>query len=220
MSFPTSPTNGQEATINGITYVYSSTNAAWTRKPRQLYTAGVNPPANPAAGDQWYDTSEDILYQYTSDGIAYFWLDIRSGIFGGNSASLGETAISGNLIPTANLTYSLGNVNYQWKDLYVSSNTIYIGGTGLSVVNGTLQLGGAPLVTYANTDAAAYLQSGNLTNFLAAGITNSNPISYNAKTITANVTIANTYNAVSGGPITIANNVVVTIADGAVWSIV
>jgi hypothetical protein len=220
MAFPVAPTNGQETTVNGITYTFSSSNNAWTRKPRQLFTTGVNVPTNPAAGDQWYDTSEDILYQYINDGTTSYWVDIRSGIFGGNYATLGETLISGNLTPTTNVTYSLGNITHQWKDLYVSSNTIYIGGTGLSVQNGALQLGGSPLVTYANTDAAAYLQSGSLTNFLAAGITNSDPISYNAKTITANTTIANTYNAVSGGPITIANNVVVTIADGAVWSIV
>jgi len=31
MSFPTSPTNGQTATLNGITYTYSSANTSWTR---------------------------------------------------------------------------------------------------------------------------------------------------------------------------------------------
>ena len=30
MSFPLSPTNGQQANINGVTYVYSSTLTAWT----------------------------------------------------------------------------------------------------------------------------------------------------------------------------------------------
>jgi hypothetical protein len=33
MSFPTSPTNGQTATINGITYTYSATYGTWTRVP-------------------------------------------------------------------------------------------------------------------------------------------------------------------------------------------
>jgi len=31
MSFPTSPVNGQQATVNGITYVYISTKNAWNR---------------------------------------------------------------------------------------------------------------------------------------------------------------------------------------------
>jgi len=33
MAFPTSPTNGQQATINGITYTYSTTYGTWTRVP-------------------------------------------------------------------------------------------------------------------------------------------------------------------------------------------
>lgn len=31
MSFPTSPINGQQATVNGITYVYISAKNAWNR---------------------------------------------------------------------------------------------------------------------------------------------------------------------------------------------
>lgn len=31
MAFPTSPSNGQTALINGINYTYNSTNNAWTR---------------------------------------------------------------------------------------------------------------------------------------------------------------------------------------------
>jgi hypothetical protein len=33
MSFPTSPTNGQVATINNIDYIYDSTYQAWSRQP-------------------------------------------------------------------------------------------------------------------------------------------------------------------------------------------
>ena len=31
MSFPTSPTNGQQVTLNYVTYQYDSTNTAWYR---------------------------------------------------------------------------------------------------------------------------------------------------------------------------------------------
>lgn len=33
MSFPTSPSNGQTTSVNGITYTYSSTYGTWTRVP-------------------------------------------------------------------------------------------------------------------------------------------------------------------------------------------
>lgn len=32
MSFPTTPTNGQQAVVNGITYIYNATNNAWKRQ--------------------------------------------------------------------------------------------------------------------------------------------------------------------------------------------
>ena len=38
MSFPTSPTNGQNATVNGIQYIYSSGQNAWTR----VYQTSLN----------------------------------------------------------------------------------------------------------------------------------------------------------------------------------
>ena len=31
MAFPTSPTNGQQATVNGIVYIYNSTTRSWRR---------------------------------------------------------------------------------------------------------------------------------------------------------------------------------------------
>lgn len=52
-------------------------------------------------------------------------------------------SISSNLIPSANITYSLGSQLKQWKDLWVSSNTIYIGGTAVTVQNGNLLVGGS-----------------------------------------------------------------------------
>jgi S-adenosylmethionine synthetase len=44
MAFPTSPTNGQTASVNGILYQYSTTKTAWTVVPNtafQLTTTGV-----------------------------------------------------------------------------------------------------------------------------------------------------------------------------------
>ena len=41
----------------------------------------------------------------------------------------------GNIIPAANVTYNLGEPGNEWNSLYVSSNTIYIGGVPLSVDN-------------------------------------------------------------------------------------
>jgi hypothetical protein len=57
-----------------------------------------------------------------------------------------DGTVTGNLIPSANVTYSLGNETHQWKDLWVSSNTIYINSIPLSIdTGGTLLVNGAPV---------------------------------------------------------------------------
>ena len=40
--FPTSPSNGQQVTLNGVTYIYNSTKTAWLRNA----TTGANLTAN------------------------------------------------------------------------------------------------------------------------------------------------------------------------------
>lgn len=40
---------------------------------------------------------------------------------------------TGNIIPSANVTYSLGSSTNRWKDLWISGNTIYIGKETISV---------------------------------------------------------------------------------------
>ena len=47
-------------------------------------------------------------------------------------------AFDGNIIPSANVTYSLGDSTHQWKDLWVSNNTIYIGNVPIRVDSGRL----------------------------------------------------------------------------------
>jgi len=73
-------------------------------------------------------------------------------------------AFDGNILPSANVTYSLGSETRQWKDLWVSNNTIYIGNTPIRVDGTTLLINGAPVSggTYSNTNVAAYLL-GNIT---------------------------------------------------------
>ena len=49
------------------------------------------------------------------------------------TSNLGITGnITGNLIPAANVTYSLGNATNAWKDLYLSGTTIFIGSQNIS----------------------------------------------------------------------------------------
>ena len=55
----------------------------------------------------------------------------------------GTVTASGDLVPNLDSIYSLGSADRQWKDLYVSNTTIYVGGTPISVVDGNLTVGGS-----------------------------------------------------------------------------
>ena len=47
-------------------------------------------------------------------------------------------SVTGNILPTANSTYSLGNASSWWSSLYVAGNTIYLGNLQLKAVNGQM----------------------------------------------------------------------------------
>ena len=67
-----------------------------------------------------------------------------SGLTGGASSgnatlSLNYENLAGNLIPSANNTYSLGSINKVWKDVYVGPGSLYVNGQKvLEDSNGTI----------------------------------------------------------------------------------
>ena len=73
-------------------------------------------------------------------------------------ASSGAT-VKGNLLPDANVTYSLGSTSQRWKDLWISNSTIYIGETNITASGSTLIVGGANVVTQT---ATGNISGGNL----------------------------------------------------------
>ena len=64
------------------------------------------------------------------------------------------------IIPASNGTYSLGNSTHQWKDLYVTGNTIYIDNVPLTISNGNLYVNNAPITPSANIQFLQFSQTG------------------------------------------------------------
>lgn len=93
-------------------------------------TSTATPPSNPSVGDVWYSTGEDRIYRYTSDGTVKAWLDVTGSTYTFDMS--GEIALTGNIVPSANVIYSLGTSAYRFKDLYLSGNTIYLGNATIS----------------------------------------------------------------------------------------
>jgi len=111
------------------------------------------------------------------------------------------------------LTYPYGNE---------ASVLVFVSGVkqktdSYAVINGQLVFTEAPPAGTGNIEVV-YLGQRILTNpYLSAdtyGI-----VRINAATLTENVTISTGYNASSAGPLTVANNVVVTIANNSTWTI-
>ena len=127
-----------------------------------------------------------------------------------NSFNLNKNVIvSGNILPSANVTYSLGNVTNQWKDLYVSNNTIYINNVPLSVTTGNvLTIGGQPLLS--NGSGTTISTTGNITGgyILGNGSQLTGITSYSNSNVTTllaaygNNTISTTGNIAGGNILT------------------
>jgi hypothetical protein len=62
-----------------------------------------------------------------------------------NAISVGAVTVSGNIVPSANETYSLGTATKRFTELYVASSTVYLGSDALSVVSGDLYINGDPV---------------------------------------------------------------------------
>jgi hypothetical protein len=111
------------------------------------YTASATPPAAPFNGDQWYDTTDDTLYEWINDGATSYWIDIQTTAITAAAPSVLLTYAGGSIIPTSNLAYTLGNSSYRFGNVWTGNLTttnMYIGSgvpsasntTGALVING------------------------------------------------------------------------------------
>ena len=224
MAFPTSPTNGQQATINGIIYIYNSTTNSWAKVPQSIrinYTSSPTPPSNPYQGDQWYNNTTDILYEYTNDTVSSYWLDIQTPAFVGNNLSVVNasntyTSINVNSTTTLSANNPISTLNV------TSSNGITV---TANIASNTINFDGNIIYSYANSSYAqanlafnqanaVFVQSNSAFNQANAAISTANASLYlfqNAQTTNYTLQLSDSgkhiYNTGTGGQIiTVPNN--------------
>ena len=90
--------------------------------------------------------------------------------------TLTGSATARNIIPAADVTYSLGSVDHQWKDLYVGPGTIYVNGS--------------PIASTSNTGAMVLGGASNQDVQLSA--TGTGTLSIGAATVTGDITLTST----------------------------
>lgn len=150
--------------------VYTTQGLYWAGNNQPVVGSGINittdssPPPGPEVGDQWYATDIGVLFEYLSDGDSEQWVDISSSSIAANSVvnlSSGDFAILGHITPGLNSVYDLGNVSYQWRNLYVGTQAVL---ANTSSTDGYFWSNGAPAF-YSNLWVAQYLpaHTGNIT---------------------------------------------------------
>jgi hypothetical protein len=114
MAFPTSPTNGQTTTVNGITYVYNSSRNAWKRQTLVDLELTGNVTANYFLGNGALLTG---IVSGGGGGSGYGNTEVTANL---------TTGFYGNIIPSANLTYDIGSTTAWWGTFYgVSTQAKY-----------------------------------------------------------------------------------------------
>jgi hypothetical protein len=133
------------------------------------YTVGNTPPTRAKPGDQWYFASIDTLYEYVFDGVNSNWVDISGQSL--NIYSSGNLTVAGNIVPNANVTYSIGTPTARFSSLYLSGNTIDLGGAVMKTDAATGAIAFIPVATTANPNPTGIVvaPTGSITTVTTTG---------------------------------------------------
>jgi hypothetical protein len=243
MAFPTNPTNGEQTTQNGIVYTYNAVLGVWSVLTLTPGDFGANniTATNQISASQIDATTSitgttisasgnvtgayilgngsqltGLPESYTNSNVAAYLPTYTGNLVSLTGAVTTTSNITGGNLITSGLVSATGNV----------AGTFFIGnGSQLTGIDATgIQNGNSNVRVGANSDVTVGVSdTANLAVFSTQGVNVTGNVQAlfhtSAKTITANATIAN-INALSAGPITIADGVVVTVATGGDWSIV
>lgn len=186
-------------------------------------------------------TSGRVLFAGTGGNL------VDSANFTWNGSTL---AITGALTATGNSTFSstgaltiskgdtsqrpspvsgMLRFNTQTSEFEGYNGTAWASVGGAALVNDTSTTSNLfPLFATATSGTAATLNTSNAKllykpstgEFQSSELVASNGIFVNSKTVTANYTVPSGSNAMSSGPVTVADGITVTVSDGSVWTVI
>jgi hypothetical protein len=119
--------------------------------------------------------------------------------------------------------------NTQTSEFEGYNGTAWASVGGAALVNDTSTTSNLfPLFATATSGTAATLNTSNAKllykpstgEFQSSELVASNGIFVNSKTVTANYTVPSGSNAMSSGPVTVADGITVTVSDGSVWTVI
>jgi hypothetical protein len=137
--------------------------------------------------------------------------NITVGVAGTNNVAVfgsSQITFAGNVLPAANVTYSLGSSTQRWKDLWVSNSTIYLGEYAITTTGNALVFNNQTVITANSTSPV--VTTGNVTggNLVTTGV-----VSATGNVSGGNLTTAGQVTAtgnISGGNLNVTGNIVDT----------
>ena len=167
-------------TINGTTTAQAINSSGYINTTANISTAQLNAGQINTSGNVL--ATNAVLNALTVNGVTT--QNGNLNISNGNLNVTGTIWITGNILPTANVTYNLGSPTNKFKSAYFSGNTVYIGSESMGVdpsgtwqftSNGaTVTLGASAAFNPSVINASANITSPQITattNLTAAAIT-------------------------------------------------
>ena len=105
-------------------------------------TVANTAPLGPAQGDIWIDSDTGIQLIYFTAGGNSQWAEMEAdqsfSFTTGSAVDL--TAVNTDILPTANITYDIGNATNRFRDIYLANSTIYLGEAQISASGNSVML--------------------------------------------------------------------------------
>jgi len=234
----TASANSATASANSATAAASSTSTANTKASEAStsasnaasslasftgqYVSQSGAPASPSTGDLWFDTSSSTMKVYNGSAFANAGSSVN-GVENAvqHTATAGQTSFSATY-DAGHLQVFLNGIRLDTADYTATNGNAVVLAIAAAVGDVVFIQGFGTFVL-----ADVYTKSVSDGRFKAIGALEGGPslgtnsiLRYNANTINENISVSSGLNAFSAGPITIANNKTVTIANNATWSII
>lgn len=142
ISFPLNPTLNQVYTYNGLTWRWDG----------EGWEPGVAIGSTGATGIQGIQGPigatgiQGTLGPIGATGATGFGATGATGPIGATGSSVNLLAVDSNIVPVANVAYDLGTSLLRWRDLYLSGNSLYLGGAVITASNNALVLPSGSLI--------------------------------------------------------------------------
>ena len=186
LNFPTNPSLNQLYSFGGKTWIWNG--YGWQLSPSGAINGIVIGNVTPATGGfTTVSATGNISGSYfIGNGSQLTGIVAEAGaaiVYGNSNVSIGgpnanvtvgvdgvanvavfsdnQVDFAANLIPVANAVYSLGNITNQWKDIWVSNATIYLGNVPINMTSSNVMLvDGEPVLT--NDGTQPFVTTGNI----------------------------------------------------------